>query len=444
MNNRPGSSNFNQGMDMFNNLMGTFSNTMNGMGNQSASNMQNIGERLGSWGQQMGTWGQSMANLVGDRPSPNSNFQPPNPNYYSYQSNLEPNSNMQYQSFTTGPNQQQTYNQPNFSSHPGNSQFNFNHQDQQDYGNTSPFYGTDGRPQNRGSQQNFRADHRYPNSNRHNVHNDQQNHLRSNKRVRTEQMTPEKKLLNDAKAFIKKDEYDNAIDSLLHALEINPESHYNQLLAYCYLKKGDYSLAIVLLKGLIEKDPENSKLNRYIGIAYLEKAKQTSSMDFINRGIEHLFNAFELAASELNNRNYLNAKKLRFLAMNESEFMRKTDFIEKIKKYNIESIENFMKKNRMEKQQRLPEHFKCAITLDLMQEPYQTPSGISYEKEALKSYVEKTEPKDPITSDPFRSFDDCIPNNALKDSVKLSVKKNPALFEFYESSADWRDIKFEE
>jgi len=79
-----------------------------------------------------------------------------------------------------------------------------------------------------------------------------------------------------------------------------------------------------------------------------------------------------------------------------------------------------------------------------MSEPYQTPSGISYEKEALKSYVEKAGAKDPITSEPFRSFDDCVPNTALKNSIKLLLKKNPAMIDFYEASCDWREVVFAE
>jgi len=77
-----------------------------------------------------------------------------------------------------------------------------------------------------------------------------------------------------------------------------------------------------------------------------------------------------------------------------------------------------------------------------MSEPYQAPSGISYEKEALKSFIEKTGSKDPITSEPFNSFEDCVPNLALKDSIKLLIKKNPAIYELDESSNDCRELKF--
>lgn len=79
-----------------------------------------------------------------------------------------------------------------------------------------------------------------------------------------------------------------------------------------------------------------------------------------------------------------------------------------------------------------------------MTEPYQTPSGISYEREALKSYVEKTQPKDPITSETFKSFDDCVPNKALKESVKILLKKNPAVYDLYETWNDCRDVEFTE
>lgn len=79
-----------------------------------------------------------------------------------------------------------------------------------------------------------------------------------------------------------------------------------------------------------------------------------------------------------------------------------------------------------------------------MNEPYQTPSGISYEKEALQEYIDKNEPKDPITSETFNSFDDCSPNTAMNESIKNLLKHNPEMYDFYESSNDWCDIKFTE
>ena len=64
-----------------------------------------------------------------------------------------------------------------------------------------------------------------------------------------------------------------------------------------------------------------------------------------------------------------------------------------------------------------------------MNEPFQLPSGVSYEKSTLIEHFEKNGFKDPITSQEFHSSDQCAENKALRQCIKNELKKNPALFE---------------
>ena len=441
-NNRRGQQNFNQSMGRFNNLMGNFANLMGDLGSQTSQGLQNVGEQLGEWGQQMGNWGQSMPDIFGD-----GNFSSGGQN----RQNQFTTTNYANNYYNRG---QQPTNVPNFGF------FNNAEAGYQNQGDGRNYFSNQNRNQmytNNNHQNNNTMPHRaqrqhnnHRHNNRHNgnPHNNFQpthrGQYRHNKKVKTEDMMPEKILLKEAKSYIQKEEYDHAIDSLLKAIDIKPEPQFNQLLAFCYLKKRDFNLAIALLTDGVSKDPNNSKIHRYLGICYMEKAKQSTSIELINKGVENFHTAYDITGSELNYRNYLNAKKLRFLALEEKALMKKHKLIESIRKYDAGNIEPLLKKTYLEKQTKLPEHFRCAITLDLMREPYQTPSGISYEKEALKAFIEKAEAKDPITSEPFGSFEDCVPNYALKESIRLLMKKNPAIFEFYETSNDWRDIEFNE
>lgn len=65
----------------------------------------------------------------------------------------------------------------------------------------------------------------------------------------------------------------------------------------------------------------------------------------------------------------------------------------------------------------LPEAFRCPITLEVMKDPYITPSGHSYERKALEQWIE-TKGTDPQTRAPLL-LAQVIPNRALRDSIEL-------------------------
>jgi len=349
---------FNAGMGMFNNLMGSFADTMRNVGGSARDNTQNLGESLGNWGQRMGEWGQSMTGLLGGgNIGGNANT---NQSRGNRQSNRQPNDPTQDPNFNPFDhvNFEGNRNAQNFFSNGnGNSGFNYHEQQQATFGPFDNARQQDTRHSHRQQQHNYEQRQR----NRDADSNSEQS--RSNRRVRVPAVEPDKILFNEAKAHIRVCEIDAAIEKLVRAMELNNSKKYSQMLAFCYLKKGDFNLAIALFKEMLSVDPNNSKLHRHIGICYMEKAKLASSMALINDGVDHFYTAYEVTNSELNYRNYLNAKKLRFLALAEAEHMRKTKVTESLRKYNIPLVENCLRKTYLEKHVNMPEHFKCAITL---------------------------------------------------------------------------------
>lgn len=369
MNNRQGFQGFNEGMGFFNNLMGNFADTMRGMGDTSTNSARNIGERLGDWGQQMGAWGQNMSGVFSDaNPNRRSNQnQRRNQEQYTRQ-NSDPTQNPNFNPFdhlNQGRNQQSQGFNHFFSNDNRNPDFSFQQESQTNYGPYNVPPQNHNRQSQRQQQQNNEQRHRHRNNqnNRDNTRHSDDEPMRPNRKVRLPPQEPDKALFNEAKAHIRVSEIDQAITKLLKAMEISDQSKYSQLLGYCYLKKGDFNLGIALFKEMLNNDPNNSKLHRHIGICYMEKAKLASSMDLINTGVEHFYSAYEITNSDLNYRNYLAAKKLRFLAISETEQLRKTAFLESIKKYEIENIDAYLQKTYLEQNVSLPEHFKCAITL---------------------------------------------------------------------------------
>jgi hypothetical protein len=67
----------------------------------------------------------------------------------------------------------------------------------------------------------------------------------------------------------------------------------------------------------------------------------------------------------------------------------------------------------------------CPITQEIMDDPYLTPNGRSYEKAALQFWVEH-HGTDPLTRAPL-TWDQCVPNRALKALIPALINMNAAL-----------------
>ena len=77
-----------------------------------------------------------------------------------------------------------------------------------------------------------------------------------------------------------------------------------------------------------------------------------------------------------------------------------------------------------------------------MNEPYQLPTGVSYEKNVLVEFFAKNGFKDPITSKEFHSEEQCAENRALRQCIKRELKANPAVFEGSERVEDLHEQTF--
>ncbi|KAJ3146199.1 hypothetical protein HDU89_006340 [Geranomyces variabilis] len=75
-----------------------------------------------------------------------------------------------------------------------------------------------------------------------------------------------------------------------------------------------------------------------------------------------------------------------------------------------------------------PYHLLCPLTLDLLKDPVVTPSGITYEREALLQHLDTTK-TDPQTRQSLRE-DQLYPNLALRDAVD-DYRKNYAEYSFF-------------
>ncbi|XP_060184265.1 U-box domain-containing protein 21-like [Lycium barbarum] len=69
------------------------------------------------------------------------------------------------------------------------------------------------------------------------------------------------------------------------------------------------------------------------------------------------------------------------------------------------------------KELKIPSHFLCPISLDLMKDPVTLCTGISYDRENIEKWIEAGNSMCPVTNQPLRNFD-LIPNHAIRKMIQ--------------------------
>ncbi|CAN6178583.1 unnamed protein product [Urochloa humidicola] len=65
----------------------------------------------------------------------------------------------------------------------------------------------------------------------------------------------------------------------------------------------------------------------------------------------------------------------------------------------------------------VPAHFVCPISLDLMRDPVTAPTGITYDRESVESWLARGNARCPVTSRPLR-LADLVPNHATRRMIQ--------------------------
>lgn len=64
----------------------------------------------------------------------------------------------------------------------------------------------------------------------------------------------------------------------------------------------------------------------------------------------------------------------------------------------------------------IPDEFLCPLTSDVMKQPLMTKSGMSFEREAIITWLQDGNGKCPITGN-YMNLSDLIPNKALEEQI---------------------------
>ncbi|KAL0484331.1 STIP1 homology and U-box containing protein [Acrasis kona] len=218
---------------------------------------------------------------------------------------------------------------------------------------------------------------------------------------------------NRAISYFKIDEYKESENDSRRAIQIDSKS-----------VKGHYYLAQSLEKQCKLDEADNS----YYKALVLSKEKSVREDLFLSIQ-ESLFGLRRKKSQrdvDLQLKVVKDVKKYTMKMMDRCEELDPTIEIEEhsLKRYQLNSF--FEQKEQQHAQSEAPDYLCCKITFDIMRDPWITPSGVTYEKKAIKEHLE-FHSFDPVTREPCK-LADIRPNLLAKEMIEDYLKKNPNLF----------------
>jgi len=269
-----------------------------------------------------------------------------------------------------------------------------------------------------------------------------------------------KRIGND---FYKKGQYQKAIENYTKAIQIDDtETIFFSNRARAYKLLGDFKKAYEDAKIAVELDDKNIKGHFLCGQILAEMGKVEPGFDKLNKALSRMTKALTLCAGQGKQefekdveKNISRVKKVIWLKNEDLKKQKKIEALSYMKKM-INSDANLSEAERNQRIEEfsnaigdplshhtlyeIPDHLCCKITMDLMENPVITESGITYEKAALFDHFKRNGNFDPVTRDEINPKN-VYPNVNIKQAVEKFIRENPWAFESQYSDG-YLDIKF--
>lgn len=225
-------------------------------------------------------------------------------------------------------------------------------------------------------------------------------------------------------------------------------SYYNQILneyqpkhvavlnnrAMAYMKLQDYEDSIASCKRVLEIDNKNMKAYYIIGKCKLELHEYYEAEKLLHRCLDLAKESKIDSMIRDAQRCYFRTRKL----IHQIERQEQLTLLREAKsivssqlssnpliQYQLEQLID--EKCAPHNMEHIPDHYICKITMEIMLEPVITPSGISYEREAIETYLRKNA-TDPVTREAC-TINDLRPNIALREACYQFLMQHPWSFE---------------
>ncbi|ESO04622.1 hypothetical protein HELRODRAFT_123811, partial [Helobdella robusta] len=249
--------------------------------------------------------------------------------------------------------------------------------------------------------------------------------------------------------FAKK--FPEAIKCYTKAIDLNPNmAAFYTNRALCNLNLKQWTLVCQDCRIAIDLDPNKVKGYLYMGQALMEMRMYDESIASLTKANDLASNQKHCYTDEIHTLLRL-AKKRKLLANEEAEYKSITELqtllsrlLEEkkerfaligllahlafsywlIKLMRAEMTDLFKKAEILKNNRNIPDVMCGKISFELIRDPVITPGGITYDRRDIEEHLLKVGHFDPITRCPL-SFDQLIPNAAMKEVLDKYIKDNP-------------------
>nr|CCA17170.1 conserved hypothetical protein [Albugo laibachii Nc14] len=243
------------------------------------------------------------------------------------------------------------------------------------------------------------------------------------------------KLKKKGNECFQREKYHAAIEFYTKAMSFDEkQTIYYTNRALCYSKLQDWSACLSDCKQALVHDAMNPKPAYLLGLCRIK-------MNRYKEAVESFSSALILAErshkpKEFQNEIFvqlLRAKKKNWEENKNAAMEKHRDLKSKFYKFvqhqSLRQSENSIESDNQNEIDLITAYVEhMAISLEVMQDPVITPSGISYERSQIELHIHKNGPVEPITRQKLTT-DMLRPNNGLRDAIRGYLHAHPWAFE---------------
>lgn len=273
-------------------------------------------------------------------------------------------------------------------------------------------------------------------------------------------MDPQAEKLNRlGNNFYENGKYKDAITQYQRALTFQQHWRLHKNLAWAYRRLNLFKESLQFIEKAIQLQPNDPKLLRLGGIFAFSLFRNSENAKHAKRGLKFFREALCQAPNVPNRHNFLTASKTLFLFKQKHLQSKRSELLDYLKDlpkptnsdfqiagqddvYSEQELESLLQPTYFDQQPEVPHHLKGKISLEIMLEPVQTPSGISYDYENIYRAFSEQGLKDPISGIVYNSPDCLIRNLALENLIDDFLQEKPWAYLQEDFDADWKFFEF--
>ena len=281
-----------------------------------------------------------------------------------------------------------------------------------------------------------------------------------NKREPENMMHPQAEKLNKiGNSFYENGDYKDAVKQYQRALQFQKHWRLYKNLGWAYRRLNLFKESLSFIEKSLGLKHDDAKIQRLGGIFAFSLFRNSENVAHGKKGLRYFREALSLAPTAANRHNFLIASKTLYLFKQLHLKPKRAELLSYLKDlpkpphcdfqisgeddvYSKKELEQFIAPTYFDKPPKVPDYVKGKISLEVMLEPVQTPSGISYDYENIYRAFAEQGLKDPISGREFTSVDCLVKNRGLENLIDDYLQDHPWAFMQEDFNSDWKFFEF--